>query len=70
MPISVRQSGPAKTPSGMPRHVTAGGMHELHGTPIYVPTGVGRERDKAPQLRLGVLGDIERVANRLGGVSG
>ncbi|MDE0223120.1 MAG: hypothetical protein OXJ90_27900, partial [Spirochaetaceae bacterium] len=44
--------------TGVPRHVAAGGLHELYGTPIYVSTGVGRERGNAPQLRLGVRPSI------------
>ena len=63
--VSLPWFGPPLTLSSVPRHVAAGGLHELHGTPIYVSTGVGRERGNAPQLRLGVrpsIGIIDLVA--------
>ncbi|MYG89705.1 MAG: metallophosphoesterase [Acidimicrobiales bacterium] len=63
--VSLPLFGPPLTLTGVPRHVAAGGLHELHGTPIYVSTGVGRERGNAPQLRLGVrpsIGIIDLVA--------
>jgi predicted MPP superfamily phosphohydrolase len=44
--------GPLVTFSGVPRHVGAGGLHEIDGNPIYVGTGVGLERGQAPQVRL------------------
>lgn len=56
--VSLPLLGPPLTLTGVPRHVAAGGLHELHGTPIYVSTGVGRERGNAPQLRLGVRPSI------------
>ena len=56
--VSLPLLGPPLTLSNVPRHVAAGGLHELHGTPIYVSTGVGRERGNAPQLRLGVRPSI------------
>jgi predicted MPP superfamily phosphohydrolase len=46
--------GPPLTLSAVPRQVGAGGLHEVHGNPIYVSTGVGMERGQAPQLRFGV----------------
>lgn len=57
--------GPLVTASTVPRHVAAGGLHELHGTPVYVSTGVGRERRTAPQVRFGVrpsIGIIDIIA--------
>lgn len=63
--VSLPFFGPPLTLSGVPRHVAAGGLHELDGTPIYVSTGVGRERGHAPQLRLGVrpsIGIIDLVS--------
>ncbi len=69
--VSLPLLGPPLTLTGVPRHVAAGGLHELHGTPIYVSTGVGRERGNAPQLRLGVrpsIGIIDLVPS--GGGSG
>ncbi|MDE0497659.1 MAG: hypothetical protein OXH86_09920 [Acidimicrobiaceae bacterium] len=63
--VSLPLFGPPLTLTGVPRHVAAGGLHELYGTPIYVSTGVGRERGNAPQLRLGVrpsIGIIDLVA--------
>lgn len=56
--VSLPFFGPPLTLSNVPRHIAAGGLHELHGTPIYVSTGVGRERGNAPQLRLGVRPSI------------
>lgn len=56
--VSLPFFGPPLTLTGVPRHVAAGGLHELDGTPIYVSTGVGRERGNAPQLRLGVRPSI------------
>ncbi|MCY3910097.1 MAG: metallophosphoesterase [bacterium] len=46
--VSIPFFGPPITASRVPRHVAAGGLHELHGTPVYVSTGVGRERGNAP----------------------
>ena len=63
--ISIPFLGPLVTASTVPRHVAAGGLHELHGTPVYVSTGVGRERRNAPQVRFGVrpsIGIIDIIA--------
>ena len=63
--VSIPFFGPPITASSVPRHVASGGLHELHGTPVYVSTGVGRERGNAPQLRFGVrpsIGIIDLVA--------
>ena len=68
--VSLPLFGPPLTLSSVPRHVAAGGLHELYGTPIYVSTGVGRERGNAPQLRLGVrpsIGIIDLVPSAGGG---
>ncbi len=46
--------GAPLTLSAVPRQVGSGGLHEVHGNPIYVSTGVGMERGQAPQFRLGV----------------
>lgn len=43
--------GPPLTLSAVPRHVGAGGLHELEGRQLYVSRGVGAERGAAPQLR-------------------
>ncbi len=56
--VSLPFFGPPLTLSDVPRHVAAGGLHELDGTAVYVSTGVGRERDNAPQLRFGVRPSI------------
>lgn len=56
--VAVPFIGPPVTASRVPRHVAAGGLHELHGIPTYVSTGVGRERGNAPQLRFGVRPSI------------
>lgn len=69
--VSLPLLGPPLTLTGVPRHIAAGGLHELHGTPIYVSTGVGRERGNAPQLRLGVrpsIGIIDLVPSGGGGL--
>ena len=63
--VSIPFFGPPITASSVPRQVAAGGLHELHGTPVYVSTGVGRERGNAPQMRFGVrpsIGIIDLVA--------
>ena len=56
--VSLPLIGPPLTLSSVPRHIAAGGLGELDGTPIYVSTGVGRERGNAPQLRFGVRPSI------------
>ena len=56
--VSLPFLGPPLTLSDVPRRVAAGGLHELDGTAVYVSTGVGRERDNAPQLRFGVRPSI------------
>jgi predicted MPP superfamily phosphohydrolase len=56
--VSIPFFGPPVTLTGVPRSVAAGGLHELDGTPIYVSTGVGRERGNAPQIRFGVRPSI------------
>lgn len=56
--VSIPFFGPPITASSVPRHVAAGGLHEMHGMPIYVSTGVGRERGNAPQVRFGVRPSI------------
>lgn len=50
--IVVPGFGPPLTLSGVPRQVGGGGLHDLDGNQIYVSTGVGLERDQAPQIRL------------------
>lgn len=63
--VSIPFFGPPITASNVPRKVAAGGLHELHGTPVYVSTGVGRESGNAPQIRFGVrpsIGIIDLVA--------
>lgn len=43
--------GPPFTASRVPRHVAAGGYHDLAGRRIYVSRGVGYERGQAPRIR-------------------
>jgi predicted MPP superfamily phosphohydrolase len=43
--------GPLVTHSAVPRHVAAGGLHEVRGIPTYVSTGVGHQQQGAPQVR-------------------
>lgn len=52
--VSVPFLGPPVTLTSVPREVAAGGLHAVNGNAIYVSTGVGRERHRAPQLRFGV----------------
>jgi predicted MPP superfamily phosphohydrolase len=52
--VAVPFVGPPVTLSSVPRDVAAGGLHRLDGSLIYVSTGVGRERGRAPQVRFGV----------------
>ncbi len=57
--------GPRFTLSSVPRHVAAGGLHEVDGQAIYVSTGIGMERSHAPQLRFGArpsIGVIDVIA--------
>lgn len=49
--VAIPFIGPLVTASSVPRRVAAGGLHELYGIPVYVSTGVGRERGTAPQVR-------------------
>ncbi len=44
--------GPPVTFSSLPRHVCAGGLHEVSGNSLYVSRGVGMERGQAPRIRL------------------
>ncbi len=46
--------GPLVTLSSVPRGVAAGGLHRVDGHAVYVSTGVGREKFRAPQVRFGV----------------
>jgi hypothetical protein len=43
--------GPLVTMSDLPRDVAAGGLHDVGGNALYVSTGVGMERQQAPQVR-------------------
>ena len=56
--ISIPFFGPPLTLSSVPRSVGAGGLHDFVGSPIYVSTGVGRERHNAPQMRFGARPSI------------
>ena len=56
--VSIPFIGPLMTLSSVPRHVGAGGLHDLAGNAIYVGKGVGLERGQAPQLRFGVRPNI------------
>lgn len=50
--ISIPGYGPPVTFSKVPRAVAAGGLHEVGGNEIFVSTGVGLQRNWAPQVRL------------------
>ena len=56
--VTIPLIGPLITASSVPRHVAAGGLNELYGIPVYVSTGVGRERGTAPQVRFGARPSI------------
>lgn len=56
--ISLPWVGPPMTFSDLPRTVAAGGLHLVDGVPVYVSTGVGIERDQAPQFRFRVRPSI------------
>jgi predicted MPP superfamily phosphohydrolase len=43
--------GPLLTLSEVPRHVAAGGVHQLGPVRVHVSRGVGMERGSAPQIR-------------------
>jgi hypothetical protein len=62
--ISLPLFGPPVTLSEAPRHVAAGGLHELGGRPIYVSRGVGLERGEAPRVRLGARPEISLLLVR------
>jgi predicted MPP superfamily phosphohydrolase len=50
--VAIPGYGPPVTFSRVPRSVGAGGLHEVDGNAIFVSTGVGMERNQAPQVRL------------------
>ena len=52
--LALPRLGAPLTLSAVPRSVGSGGLHEVHGNPIYVSSGVGMERGQAPQFRFGV----------------
>jgi predicted MPP superfamily phosphohydrolase len=56
--VSLPFVGPLMTLSDVPRHIAAGGLHELGGNAVYVGKGVGLERGNAPQVRFGVRPNI------------
>lgn len=56
--VAVPFVGPLLTLTAVPRHVAAGGLHDLDGHAIYVGRGVGLERGQAPQVRFGVRPSI------------
>ncbi|MEZ6017558.1 MAG: metallophosphoesterase [Planctomycetota bacterium] len=58
--------GPPVTLSKVPREVGAGGMHRVHGVPIYVSRGVGMERGHAPRVRFFCPPEVAVVTLRSG----
>lgn len=50
--------GPFVTFSDVPRRAAAGGAVVIDGRALYVSSGVGIERNQAPQLRLGVKPEV------------
>jgi hypothetical protein len=49
--VNIPFFGPPITLSSVPRHVAAGGYHDVEGVRIYVSRGVGCERGRAPRVR-------------------
>lgn len=43
--------GPPWLPSPLPRHVAAGGLHEVNGNGLYISRGVGVQRGQSPPIR-------------------
>ena len=61
--------GPAVTFSDISRDLAAGGIGLVENYPVYVSTGVGLERNQAPQVRFGVrpsVGIIDVVPESVG----
>lgn len=56
--VAIPFIGPLLTMSSVPRHLGAGGLHQLDGNAIFIGRGVGLERGSAPQVRFGVRPDI------------
>ncbi|RKY17169.1 MAG: phosphohydrolase [Planctomycetota bacterium] len=56
--------GPPITLSPLPRHVAAGGLHELAGNLLYVSRGLGMERLQAPRIRFGVPPEVTLLTLR------
>ena len=52
--ISIPFFGPIWNVTELPREVSAGGLHSVRGTPLYVSTGVGVQRGESPKVRFGV----------------
>lgn len=50
--VQIPGFGPLMTLTSVPRDVAAGGLSDLDGRRIWVSRGVGRERSKAPPVRL------------------
>lgn len=50
--------GPPIILSGVPRHIGAGGLHELDGRRIYVSRGLGWEHGDAPRVRFFSLPEV------------
>ncbi len=57
--------GPLVVASAVPRHVGAGGLHDLGGgRRIYVSRGIGMERGHAPPLRIGAPPEVSLLTLR------
>lgn len=52
--VSIPFFGPPVTFSDVPRDAAAGGLSIVDNVPLYVSSGVGLERNQAPQVRFGV----------------
>jgi predicted MPP superfamily phosphohydrolase len=50
--------GPPLTLSPLPRHVAAGGLHEVAGNALYISRGLGLERLQAPRIRFGAPPEV------------
>lgn len=56
--VQIPGFGPLLNVTELPRNVAGGGLHNVEGVPLYVSTGVGVQRNGAPEVRFGVRPSI------------
>lgn len=56
--VSLPWIGPPLVLTTLPRHIAAGGLHELEGRRLYISRGVGMERIQAPRIRFRVPPEV------------